>query len=71
MEQILAHYVPNVSFDVRSLRKVAHDLQKSYRDQSESEGPPTQVDVDDLDDFAIDEEDFSIRAYPDNTTRKS
>lgn len=68
MEQILAHYVPNISFDIKSLRKMARDLQRSHRDQSESEGPPTQGDVDDLD---IDEEDFSIRAYPDNTTRES
>ncbi|CRG90773.1 putative transcriptional regulatory protein C3C7,04 [Talaromyces islandicus] len=71
MERILAHYMPNTSFDVPSLRKIAEDLQKRHHDLSESDGPPTQVEGDDLDDLAIDEEDFSIRAFPDNTTHYS
>lgn len=70
MEQILAHYMPNTSFDIPSLRKIAEDLQKRHHDLSESDGPPTQAEGDDLDDLAIDEEDFSIRAFPDNTTRE-
>lgn len=70
MERILAHYVPNISFDLPSLRKVAEDLQRKQRDQSDSDGPPTQVEVDDLDDLAIEDEDFTIRALPDNTMRK-
>lgn len=70
MERILAHYMPNMTFDVPSLRKAAEELQRNHRAQSESDGPPTQVEPDDLDDLAIDEEDFSIRAFPDNTTRE-
>lgn len=70
MERILAHFVPNISFDLPSLRKTAEDLQKKHRDQSDSDGPPTQVEVDDLDDLAIEDEDFTIRALPDNTMRK-
>uniref|UniRef100_A0A093XMG8 Putative transcriptional regulatory protein C3C7.04 n=2 Tax=Talaromyces marneffei PM1 TaxID=1077442 RepID=A0A093XMG8_TALMA len=70
MERILAHYVPNMSFDILSLRKVAEGLQRDHREQSISEGPATQAETDDLDDLAIDEENFSIRAFPDNTTRQ-
>jgi hypothetical protein len=70
MERILAHYVPDMSFDVLSLRKVAEDLQRDHREQSISEGPTTQAEADDLDDLAIDEESFSLRAFPDNTTRE-
>lgn len=69
MERILAHYMPNMTFDIPSLRKVVENLQRDRREQSESEGPPTQVEADDSDDLAIDEEVFSIRAFPDNTTR--
>jgi hypothetical protein len=70
MERILAHYAPNMSFDILSLRKVAEGLQRDHREQSISEGPTTQAEADDLDDLAIDEESFSIRAFPDNTTRE-
>lgn len=59
-----------MSFDVPSLRKVADNLQRQHRGQSASDGPSTQAEADDLEDLAIDEEDFSIRAFPDNTTRK-
>jgi hypothetical protein len=69
MERILAHYVPGISFDIQSLRKVAEDLQKKHHGRSVSD-PPTQVEVDDLDDLAIDDEDFTIRALPDNTMRR-
>ncbi|KAH8689523.1 putative C6 transcription factor [Talaromyces proteolyticus] len=71
MERILSYYMPNTTFDIPSLRKAAEDLQKRHRGLSESDGPPTQVEADDLDDLAIDEEDFSIRAFPDNTTQYS
>ncbi|EED22160.1 C6 transcription factor (PrnA), putative [Talaromyces stipitatus ATCC 10500] len=71
MERILAHYLPNMTFDTPSLRKVAEDLKRDHREQSESEGPLTQAEADDLDDLAIDEEVFSIRAFPDNTTQYS
>lgn len=70
MERILAHYVPNISFDIPSLRKAVEDLQRDQREPSMSEGPTTQAEADDLDDLAIDEESFSIRAFPDNTTRE-
>lgn len=71
MERILAHYVPNMSLDIPSLRKAIEDLQRHQREPSISEGPTTQAEADDLDDLAIDEESFSIRAFPDNTTRES
>lgn len=71
MERILVHYVPNISLDILSLRKAAEDLQRDQRELSISEGPTIQAEADDLDDLAIDEENFSIRAFPDNTTRKS
>lgn len=72
MEKILAHYAPNLSLDVSSLRKAAESLPGKQRD-ADSNGPPTQAEGDDPDDddLAIDEEDFSIKAFPDNTMRKS
>lgn len=70
MERILAHYAPNMSFDISSLRKVVEDLQRDQREPSISEGLTTQAEAEDLDDLAIDEESFSIRAFPDNTTRE-
>ncbi|PCG96189.1 Transcription factor [Penicillium occitanis (nom. inval.)] len=71
MERMLAHYVPNMSFDIPSLRKAVEELQRDQREPSMSEGPTTQAEADDLDDLAIDEESFSIRAFPDNTTQYS
>lgn len=70
MERLLAHYVPNMSFDIPSLRKAVGELQRDQHEPSISEEPPTQAEADDLDDLAIDEESFSIRAFPDNTTRE-
>lgn len=72
MEKILSHYAPNLSLDVSSLRKAAESLPGKQRDQVDSDGPSTQVEGDDPDDddLAIDEEDFSIKAFPDNTMRK-
>lgn len=68
MEQILAHYVPDISFDIPSLRKVAEDLRRKERDQSDPDGPPTQVELDDLDDLTIDDEEFTLCALPDLNT---
>lgn len=70
MEEILAHYVPNISFDIQSLKRFAEDLQLQHRG-SDKDGPATQVELDELEDLAIDDEDFTIKALPDNTTRKS
>lgn len=70
MERILAHYVPNLSFDIQSLRKAAEELTSKHRD-SQSEEPSTQADIDELEDLAIDDEDFTIKALPDNTTRET
>lgn len=70
MEKILAHHVPGISFDIESLRKVAEDLEKQHQG-SDVDGPPTQVELEELEDLAIDDEDFTIKALPDNTTRKS
>ncbi|RJE17584.1 Transcription factor [Aspergillus sclerotialis] len=70
MERILEYYLPNTSFDIQSLRKAAEDLKNKHRG-SESDGPSTRVDVDELEDLAIDDEDFTIKALPDNTTQYS
>ncbi|OJJ45362.1 hypothetical protein ASPZODRAFT_17578 [Penicilliopsis zonata CBS 506.65] len=70
MERILAHYVPNLSFDIDSLRKAAEELQNQHRN-SGSDGPSTQLDIDDLEELAIEDEDFTIKALPDNTTQYS
>lgn len=69
MERILEYYVPNISFDVHSLRKTVEELKNKHRG-SDSDGPSTRVDVDELEDLAIEDEDFTIKALPDNTTRK-
>lgn len=70
MERILEYYAPDLSFDVQSLRKAAEELKSKHRG-SDSDGPSTKVDVDELDDLAIEDEDFMIKAMPDNTTRAS
>ncbi|KAJ5219493.1 uncharacterized protein N7498_001592, partial [Penicillium cinerascens] len=70
MERILSFYVPNITFDIQSLRKAAEDL-KSKRRDSESDAGSTRMDANELEDLAIDEEDFTIKALPGNTTRKS
>lgn len=68
MERILAYYVPNTPFDIQSLRKAAEDLKNKHR-SSESDGASMKIDVEELEDLAIDDEDFTIKALPDNTTR--
>ena len=69
MENILSYYVPNISFDIQSLRQVAEDLKCKHRD-FESDALSTRVDANELEDLAIDEEDFTIKALADNTTRE-
>ena len=69
MERILEYYVPNLSFDIQSLRKAAEELKSKHR-PSDSEAASTRIDADELEDLAIDDEDFTIKALPDNTTRK-
>ncbi|RAH48976.1 Zn(II)2Cys6 transcription factor [Aspergillus brunneoviolaceus CBS 621.78] len=70
MERILQHYVPNISFDVHTLRKMAEELKHKHRG-SGTEASSTQLDGEDLEDLAIDDEDFTIKALPDNTTQYS
>lgn len=70
MENILSHYIPNISFDVQSLQKIEGDLERKRRD-SGGDGPPTEIGLDELEDLAIDDEDFSIRELPDNTAQYS
>ncbi|RHZ47700.1 Zn(II)2Cys6 transcription factor [Aspergillus thermomutatus] len=70
MERILEYYVPNISFDIPSLRKAAEELQSKHRG-SESDVPSTRVEGEDLEDLAIEDEDFMIKALPDNTTQYS
>lgn len=69
MERLLSHYVPNITFDIQSLRQAADELNAKRRD-SESDVLSTKVDANELEDLAIDEEDFTIKALPDNTTRE-
>jgi hypothetical protein len=68
MERILSYYVPNITFDIQSLRQAAEELKNKHRD-SESDVLSMKADANDLEDLAIDEEDFTIKALPDNTTR--
>ena len=71
MERILQHYVPNISFDIHSLRKTAEELKSQHRG-SQSEGNPAesvQLDTEELEELALEDEDFTIKALPDNTTR--
>ena len=68
MERLLSHYVPNITFDIQSLRQAAEDLKRKHR-HSESDAISTREDPNELEDLAIDEEDFTIKAMPDNTTR--
>lgn len=70
MERILEYYVPNTPFDINSLRRAADELKNKHR-SSESDGTSMRIDVDELEDLAIDDEDFTIKALPDNTTRMS
>lgn len=73
MERILQHYVPDISFDIQSLRKTAEELKSNHRgSESEGGGGEQSVSVfegEDLEELAIDDEDFTIKALPDNTTR--
>lgn len=69
MEQIISHYVPNITFDVQSLRQVAEDLKSKHRD-SMSDAHSTKVDANEMEDLALEDEDFTIKALPDNSTRK-
>ncbi|EAL88730.1 hypothetical protein KXW98_009021 [Aspergillus fumigatus] len=70
MERILEYYVPNISFDIPSLRKTVEELKSKHRG-SESDVPSTRVEGEDLEDLAIEDEDFMIKALPDNTTQYS
>lgn len=69
MERLLSYYMPNIKFDVQSLRQAVDELETKHRD-SESDTASTRVDANEVEDLAIDEEDFTIKALPDNTTRK-
>lgn len=71
MEQILQHYIPNISFDLQSLRKTAEELKHKHRGSDSDGGPSIRLDEEDFEDLAIDDEDFTIKALPDNTTRMS
>lgn len=68
MERLLSYYVPNLTFDIQSLRQAVDELKSKHRD-SESDAVSTKVDANEMEDLAIDEEDFTIKALPDNTTR--
>ncbi len=63
MERLLSHYVPNITFDIQSLRQAVDELNTKRRD-SESDVLSTKVDANELEDLAIDEEDFIITNSP-------
>ncbi|KAL3488818.1 hypothetical protein BJX62DRAFT_227025 [Aspergillus germanicus] len=71
MERILQHYVPNISFDIQSLRKTAEELKSKHRGSDSEGGPSIMLDSEDMEDLAIDDEDFTIKALTDNTTQYS
>jgi hypothetical protein len=68
MERLLSHYIPNITFDIQSLRQAVEELKSKHRD-SESDAISTREDPNELEDLAIDDEHFTIKAMPDNTTR--
>ncbi|KAL4804331.1 fungal-specific transcription factor domain-containing protein [Aspergillus unguis] len=72
MERILQHYVPNISFDIQSLRQTAEELKSKHRgSESEGGGQSVVLDSEDLEELAIEDEDFTIKALPDNSTQYS
>ncbi|KAL5342781.1 fungal-specific transcription factor domain-containing protein [Aspergillus crustosus] len=71
MERILQHYVPSISLDIQSLRKTADELKSKHRGSDSEGGPSLLLDSEDLEDLAIEDEDFTIKALPDNTTQYS
>ncbi|KAL4782453.1 hypothetical protein BJX76DRAFT_349359 [Aspergillus varians] len=71
MERILQHYVPNISFDIQSLQKTAEELKSKHRGSDSGGRSSLQLDSEDLEDLAIEDEDFTIKALPDNTTQYS
>ncbi|KAL5358531.1 fungal-specific transcription factor domain-containing protein [Aspergillus floccosus] len=71
MERILHHFVPNLSFDIQSLRKTADELKQKHRSSDSDAGPSIRLENEDFEDLAIDDEDFTIKALPDNTTQYS
>lgn len=68
MERLLSHYMPNTTFDIQSLRQAAEELKSKHRD-SESDAISAREDPNEMEDLAIDDEHFTIKAMPDNTTR--
>ncbi|KAJ5173271.1 hypothetical protein N7492_005864 [Penicillium capsulatum] len=70
MERILSYYAPDLTFDIHSLRQAAEDLKSKHRG-AESDTQSPKVDANELEDLAIDEEGFTIKALPDNTTQYS
>lgn len=68
MERLLSHYIPNINFDIQSLRQAADELKSKHRD-SESDVISARDDPNEMEDLAIDDEHFTIKAMPDNTTR--
>ncbi|KAE8388950.1 hypothetical protein ETB97_010694 [Aspergillus alliaceus] len=71
MERILQHYVPNISFDIQSLRKTAEELKHRHRHSFTEGSPSVRLDEEDFEDLAIDDEDYVVNALPDNTTQYS
>ncbi|KAJ5346592.1 hypothetical protein N7541_009074 [Penicillium brevicompactum] len=70
MERLLSHYMPNTTFDIQSLRQAAEELKSKHRD-SESDAISAREDPNEMEDLAIDDEHFTIKAMPDNTTQYS
>lgn len=68
MERILSHFVPGITFDIPTLRKVAGSLRSDY-EQSENQTSTSHADGEE-EDLVIDDEDFTIKTLPDNSTRQ-
>jgi hypothetical protein len=66
MERILSHFVPGITFDIPTLQKVAGSLRSDF---SESGNTRNHTDGED-EDLVIDDENFTIKTLPDNSTRQ-
>ncbi|KAJ5899420.1 hypothetical protein N7495_004164 [Penicillium taxi] len=71
MERLLSYYVPNITFDIQSLRQAAEELKSKHRDSESDVYSTTKIDANELDDLAIDEEDFIINPLPNNSAQYS
>jgi hypothetical protein len=71
LQNIVKHYVPNLSLDLNSLREASGNLPTKRHEDSGSEAAlSAQEELDILGDLALDDEYFTIQTGPNNTTRR-